>query len=140
MRTNLGSLILAVGSLCMGAGLNAQSFKYVADVPFGFHAANADLKPGKYTIEKPFSSNVEWISAVNGSPRLAVASGPEALTKPGKARLVFRQRGNEYYLAEIWNAEGRGTIVPRSKAEKSIHETMAFNGHDTVTVYLASLR
>ncbi len=141
MRTSVRNLLLAVASLCAaGPGLQAQSFNYVADVPFNFHAANQDLKPGKYSVRRSVGSNVEWMREVDGRTHIAVASGPLSMEKPGAARLVFRHRGGQYYLAEIWNWEGKGTVVPQSKEEKSIHETMAANRSQDVTVYLASLK
>ena len=143
MKMILINTLLAVASLSVaGPALNAQtSFRYVADVPFSFHAANTELQPGKYIVARTIGSSVDWIRSAEGAAQLAICSGPQSLEqKAGKPHLVFRRHGYNYYLAQIWNSEGKGTTVPRSKEEMSIRETMALNGHDVVTVYLASVR
>lgn len=140
MTRNMRNRLVALAAVCLTAtGLKAESFKYVANVPFSFHAANTEMKAGKYIVNKQYGSSVEWIQSESGSIHRAVANGPTLCQKPGAPHLVFRRHGDDYVLAEIWSADGTGSRVIPWKGENPHRDSKASNGPDVVTVYLASL-
>ena len=88
----------------------AQSRNSVtAHIPFAFQIGDKTLPAGDYSVKR-LSQNALTIESADGAqsfvaqaPR-SVQSNPNA--KPGAERLVFRQYGEQYFLAQVWMIKG----------------------------------
>jgi hypothetical protein len=115
-----------------------------ADVPFSFHAGSAVLPSGKYTINRPASTNgMILVRAENGGKgAYVVSNNKEKGTAANASRLVFRRYGDQYFLAQVWTkGETAGVTFPMSNQEKKLinsrsdlHLTMADAEEVTINV------
>jgi hypothetical protein len=81
------------------------------DIPFQFHAGNAKLPPGKYTIrmlENTDLTVMEIISVDNSTSALFEVGRSQASSAPAKSELIFNKYGNRYFLAKVFD-EGNPT-------------------------------
>jgi hypothetical protein len=108
-------LMLAVVSV------QAQSGgKLEVTVPFDFQIGDQTLPAGEYSIKR-LTQNSMLVESADGQ-RSVIAQTPGAVEKSGKAareRVVFRQYGDQYFLAQVWmvrDGAGRGLI--KSDAER----------------------
>ena len=120
MKRNLiGTLSLVVLSLLLNAtGAYAQAVAK-GNVPFAFTVANRQLPAGCYGITPEGQSAILIRNEDTGAAFQSLVR-PESPGN-GSPKLVFHHVGNEYFLAEVWGAEGRaGMIVPPSALEKEL--------------------
>jgi hypothetical protein len=120
MKRNLiGTLTLVVVSLLLNAtGAYAESIAK-ADVPFAFTVSGMQLPAGRYTM---MSDSQATLTIQNGDSGTSVLSLIRTeVPRAGSPKLVFHNLGNQYFLAEVWGADGKaGLIVPASKLEKEL--------------------
>src|ERR1700739_794896 len=94
----------------------------VADIPFQFHAGNARLPAGKYTIPVLAASDLmlrEITSADGSTSALFEVRDREAKSAPGKSELIFNKYGNRYFLEELFEESNpSGSAVLKSAYEK----------------------
>ena len=103
------------------------------DIPFQFHAGNAKLPPGKYTIrmlENTDLTVMEIISVDNSTSALFEVGRSQASSAPAKSELIFNKYGNRYFLAKVFD-EGNptGSQVLESRYEKRISEVAEAQEH-----------
>jgi len=103
------------------------------DIPFQFHAGNAKLPPGKYTIhmlENTDLTVMEIISVDNSTSALFEVGRTQASSAPAKSELIFNKYGNRYFLAKVFD-EGNptGSQVLESRYEKRISEVAEAQEH-----------
>jgi hypothetical protein len=103
--------------------------KLEADIPFQFHAGNAKLPPGKYTIQVVDNSDLtlmEITSADGSTSALFEVQDAQAKSSPAKSELIFDKYGNRYFLAKLFD-EGNpsGSQVLESRYEKRISQAAA---------------
>ena len=103
------------------------------DIPFQFHAGNAKLPPGKYTIhmlENTDLTVMEIISVDNSTSALFEVRRSQAGSAPAKSELIFNKYGNRYFLAKVFD-EGNptGSQVLESRYEKRISEVAEAQEH-----------
>lgn len=130
---NLSMLTLVVG-LALAAGVqsaNGQTTSHAvtAAIPFDFVVGNKTLPAGSYVVS----------SVTNDGTGLKVQNRD---AKPGAfrftnlipvksskhtARMVFHQYGQEYFLAEIWSADGSGRALRQCKRERDLRQDIASN-------------
>src|ERR1700746_2017748 len=96
------------------------------DIPFQFHAGNAKLPPGKYTLhllENTDLTVMEITSVDNPTSALFEVGRTKASSAPAKSELIFNKYGNRYFLAKMFD-EGNptGSQVLESRYEKRISE------------------
>ena len=94
-----------------------------ADIPFSFHVAGATLPAGKYTINRPGSTNSMILvrSEKGGQAAYALSSNKQANKEPDSTKLVFRRYGDQYFLAQMWaKGEVAGISFPVTKAERKV--------------------
>lgn len=108
-------LVLAAGSV------QAQSEGRVeVNIRFDFQVGNKVLPAGEYTV-RPLTQKSVVIRSADGREVL-VALTPNSINGGGKSagrKLVFRQYGDQYFLAQIWMANGTDARELRpSKAER----------------------
>jgi len=103
------------------------------DIPFQFHAGNAKLPPGKYTIhllENTDLTVMEITSVDNSTSALFEVGRTRASSTPAKSELIFNKYGNRYFLAKMFD-EGNptGSQVLESRYEKRISEVVEGQEH-----------
>jgi hypothetical protein len=106
----------AVGAMTIPA--HAATYQLVADIPFPFHVGAQTFEPGKYVIDSPVRSEVQYLTSAATGKRLAAFMGDAEIGSNGHARLVFRDYGDSKFLGDIWAVSGEGTKLPLSKAER----------------------
>jgi hypothetical protein len=115
-----------------------------AHIPFAFQIGDKTLPAGDYSVKR-LSQNALVIESADGAqsfvaqaPR-SVQSNPNA--KPGAEKLVFRQYGEQYFLAQVWMIKGgAGRELNMTGAErKAANELkLAQNGAKPLTVEVAA--
>jgi hypothetical protein len=103
------------------------------DIPFQFHAGNAKLPPGKYTLhllENTDLTVMEIISVDNSTSALFEVGRTQASSAPAKSELIFNKYGNRYFLAKVFD-EGNpaGSQVLESRYEKRMSEVAESQEH-----------
>jgi hypothetical protein len=120
MKRNLiGTLSLVVLTVLLNAtGAYAQAVAK-GDVPFAFMLANKQLPSGHYGISTNGMGTILIRNEDTGAAFLSQARDDEpSKTSP---KLVFHYLVNQYFLAEVWGADGRaGMILPSSPLEKEL--------------------
>jgi hypothetical protein len=111
------TLMLAVVSVQAQSGRKVE-----VNVPFDFSLGNKTLPAGAYSIRE-YSQNSILIASADGKTHvLAMTLGtPQSdVTESAlSARLIFRQYGNQYFLAQIWMTTGSdGRELNQSDAER----------------------
>lgn len=104
--------MLGLMATLISSSIHAQTGRLItANIPFNFVTHNRTLPAGEYTVEP---------IRVGGSPALKIQSAdghvtailPVRPTRLGvegaEAKLVFRQYGNQYFLAQVWGLEEKG--------------------------------
>jgi hypothetical protein len=124
-------------------GFAGLSGRLIADIPFNFVVGNKEFKAGKYSVGRLASGRTADTLILRSE------DGPEAANfnvnkvygkgKP-RARLVFHRYGNQYFLAQVFDAENmEGSALLKSKAEREAAKkrdviTQNAAGQEVVTV------
>lgn len=121
MNRTICSAVLFAAVTCVG--LNAQTMKLQATVPFKFHVGSQVLPPGDYVIDHDNQSTLVYIKDSRGHlkarPLFTVGTG-HAIT-PDKGVLVFNRYGREYFLSKVQGATAsQARLLPRSSVEERI--------------------
>jgi hypothetical protein len=133
MKKPLGlvsALIGVLGLLCAPPARAFVDATIEADIPFAFHAGDAQLPAGKYRLHSPEDSNgglMEIRSEGNeGSAALFQVFGTETRQPAGESELVFHKVGDSYYLWKIVEeGSADGDEVPASRSEKSLRHELS---------------
>lgn len=136
MKRNLiGTLSLVVLSLLLNATGYAQAVAK-ADVPFAFTVAQKTLPSGRYTVMTDGQGVITIRSYETGSSIMSLAQ--KELPRKTSPKLIFHQVGNQYFLSQIWGAEGTaGLTLQTSTLEKELQmATAASNAVGQVVVAL----
>jgi len=110
----MGYLAAAVCALTMGAvGTRAQQPLVNVSVPFEFHVGRKTLPAGKYAVMGGIfagqNSQVLIVQKEEGHKGAFAQVRPGEVTDlKGSPRLVFHQLRGSYFLAQVWDANGRG--------------------------------
>lgn len=113
------SLLLALTVV----SVQAQSRDSItAQIPFNFQVGDKTLPSGEYSIRQ-LAQGALLVESADGSRSAVVPSAgrvennPNA--KPSTEKLVFRQYGEQYFLAQVWLTRGAsGRALNRSNAER----------------------
>jgi hypothetical protein len=117
----LASLLLALTAI----SAQAQSRGTIeVQIPFDFVAGETRLPAGTYSV-KQISRNDEKVLLVrnqeNRVTAVVLTNRVATSTEQEQARLVFHRYGDQYFLAQVWNA---GSLAGRelfaSKAERQL--------------------
>ena len=137
------ALLVLMGSMAVAArAQNNGRRQLIANIPFQFHAGDATLPAGEYTITQvnPASDNaVLQIRAKDGG-RTAMASMSSSIRKSSDgAALVFNRYGNKYFFARAWvDGETDGLLAVKSRSERATQKEMAALDVRVETVALKS--
>ena len=131
-RTLFGGLTLLVVALVATIGF-AQS-RDRADVPFAFSVGDKVLAQGSYTLSEVSDHVIQIRNNATNACVTIVAQRKES-KKAQAARLVFREYGDSYFLAEAWTgAGGDGIEFPARNQEKETRTASARTGGVTDVV------
>ena len=121
-RVLAATVALAVSIVAAGVCF-AQPRVLEVNIPFAFEAGNKMLPAGQYQLESvPTGDGTLYrIRRMGGDAQSLVSS--IAMTTGDRQtlpRLVFHKYGTTYFLAQIWNGDGRGRQLSESKQEKEV--------------------
>jgi hypothetical protein len=96
------SLLLALTVVSVGAQTRSR---ITAHIPFDFQIGDKTLPAGDYSVKR-LSSNSLLVQSADGDVS-ALAQAPRSVqnsndAKPSTERLIFRQYGDQYFLAQVW--------------------------------------
>lgn len=137
MKRNLiGTLSLVVLSLVLNAIGYAQTVAK-ADVPFAFTVAQKTLPSGRYIVTTDGQGVITIQSYETGTSMISLAR--KELPRKTNPKLVFHQVANQYFLSQVWGAEGTAGLILRTSAlEKELQ--MANEASKTVGQVVVALK
>jgi hypothetical protein len=110
------AVVLAAG--CLSA--QRMDRKLIANVPFGFVAAESSFPAGAYEVYR-LQTNLIVVDGGKGQKKAAMTTLPRSNGKNrGTAKLVFNKYGESYFLAEIWDSSEIGHALHMSRTEKDM--------------------
>jgi hypothetical protein len=127
----------------LGVSTQAQSRssqQLRVDIPFAFNVGNTLLPAGEYRVKvvNPSSDrSVLQIASLDGRTTMMVRTVDIEGWSTSRAKLTFRQYGDQYFLAQVWMAaESAGFATPHSSAEKTRRRQLGQAGknYDLVAV------
>lgn len=112
--------VLAVVSLAPAAShAQDQAIGGQVNVPFGFETEYQHFAPGLYSIRME-TPNLMIIKGVSNSGFVMTRQDGDAQSAT-KGKVVFRKRGDKYFLCEVWIAGNSGhQDVIQSKLERQL--------------------
>jgi len=135
MRRNLiGTLSLVVLSLVLTAAGYAQTVAK-ADVPFAFTVGQKTLPAGRYVVATDGQDVITIQSYETGASVISLAGKEQPRNTSPK--LIFHRIDNQYFLAQVWGAEGTsGLRVGPSALEKELRMASAARKAGEVVIAL----
>ena len=124
--------------LTFASALGQSDRQTIIHIPFNFSVGEKAFTAGKYVIErKRKDSDTVWVIKRKDNAGKAML-----LTRPVRAnetqqetRLVFRQYGDLYFLAEFWTAGSQtGREIQVSDREKALDKALAEKRQDHVLI------
>lgn len=124
--------------------VQAQSRNRItAHIPFAFQIGDKTLPAGDYSVKR-LSQSALLIESADGETR-AIAQAQRSVrnndsAKQSTERLVFRQYGEQYFLAQVWMIKGgAGRELNMTNAERNAASELkvARNGAQPQTVEIA---
>jgi hypothetical protein len=124
--------------LTFATALGQSDRQTIIHIPFNFSVGEKAFPAGKYVIERNRkSSDTVWVIRRKDNVGKAML-----LTRPVRAnetqqetRLVFRQYGDLYFLAEFWTAgDQTGREIQVSDREKALDKALAEKRQDHVLI------
>jgi hypothetical protein len=99
------------------------------NIPFQFHAGNARLPAGKYSIHVLDNSDLRFMeitSADGSTSALFEVRETNLSSAPAKDELIFNKYGTRYFLAKVFDeGDPSGSEVVESTYEKKVSEATA---------------
>ena len=124
--------------LTFSSALGQSDRQTIIHIPFNFSVGEKAFPAGKYVIERNRKdSDTVWVIKRKDNVGKAML-----LTRPVRAnetqqetRLVFRQYGDLYFLAEFWTAgDQTGREIQVSDREKALDKALAEKRQDHVLI------
>jgi hypothetical protein len=124
--------------LTFASALGQSDRQTIIHIPFNFSVGEKAFPAGKYIIERNRKdSDTVWVIKRKDNVGKAML-----LTRPVRAnetqqetRLVFRQYGDLYFLAEFWTAgDQTGREIQVSDREKALDKALAEKRQDHVLI------
>lgn len=149
MTKKLYSTLAMMSLILMLAVSSAQAQSKGAleiNVPFDFNVGSKTLPAGSYTVKQLTQNSMLVRSADGETSAIAQTVGGATLganEKTAAPRLIFRQYGDQYFLAQVWMVkDGEGRALNKSDAEMKAAETLklAGNADSPRTIAIAATR
>jgi hypothetical protein len=103
-------------------GFAGLSGRVKGDIPFNFIVGNKEFKAGKYSVGRLASGRTAdtlILRSEEGSEAANFNVNPVHGKGKPRARFVFHRYGNQYFLAQVFDAENEeGVALLKSKAER----------------------
>jgi hypothetical protein len=118
--------------------------KLAINIPFDFNVGSKTLPAGEYTIKRLTQNSMLVASADGKQSAIAQALGSAQLganEKRAAERLVFRQYGDQYFLAQVWMVrDGEGQALNKSDAEHKAADRLKLVANDArpLTIVVAA--
>jgi hypothetical protein len=129
MKKQLSRALLGLAAaLMLAVAANAQGLRgVVIRVPFNFVAGEKQMPAGRYTVQR-IRSDAEaalLIRSEDGRSSVVILTNTGE-PQPRTAALVFRQRGERYFLAEV-SMPGTASVreLRKSGAERRLERELA---------------
>ena len=107
-------ITLAVGMT--HAQYTTQAIRAV--IPFTFNIGTQQFPPGEYNLSPARASRETILISNQKGPLIFVWTGAvEPRTSSDSPRLVFNRYGAQYFLEQIWEFDGAGRQLDKSRAE-----------------------
>ncbi len=107
-----------------------------AKVPFAFQAADTMMPAGEYQIRQA-SNTVQQIQRTDSSAAaFVITHSADSRRNDSTSRLIFHCYGNECFLSEIWNGNGKALKLAVSHRERELSQARTENGLALVSVPL----
>jgi hypothetical protein len=121
----IGFSILLLGSpLCAG-----QDHKFTMQVPFDFTAGNHQFSAGDYTITSDTATSTVVIRSGDAGPTVALIAYPAGDNKDlARAKLVFNQYRNHFFLSQVWPADASGRGLNKCRQEVEMAKSVSRAG------------
>ena len=122
----------------LGTALQAQEYRVTSKVPFSFIVSGRTCPAGPYALQAQSYQNFEYLKNLRGKCSLFVNSRRILLEPAGNAhaRLIFHRYGNSYFLSQVWNGQGTGSVLPVSERERKMQELTSAPAVATAAVEL----
>src|SRR5262245_17087964 len=123
MKKKIRSIVVIVTLMLTMAAIGCAeiSGRIKADVPFAFNVVGKQFQAGKYVVDR---LNINGTLIIRSLDNSAVANfNVNNVTDKGegKARLVFRRYGDQYFLAQVYDGSSKeGQELPKSKTEREV--------------------
>ncbi|HKG21864.1 MAG TPA: hypothetical protein VKC34_08180 [Blastocatellia bacterium] len=105
-----------------GSALAQAPEKVVVDIPFNFVAGDKALPAGEYTVKNVSTGRAQAMlirSADGRSASIVLTNAVESGSVQKRAKLLFTQYGNRYFLSQIWGpGAGVGRAIPKSRLQR----------------------
>ena len=118
---------IGFGILLLVSPLSAgQDHQFAMQVPFDFVAANHQLSAGDYTVTSDTATGTVAIRSGYAGPTIVLATYSAGDNKEcARAKLVFNQYGNHFFLSQVWPAGATGRELRKSRQEVEIAKTVS---------------
>jgi len=120
-KQTLAVVVALVSSGVFASQCFARPGVLEANVPFAFEAGNKRFPAGQYQIESVTTGagTLEVIRQVNGEGRATFSTiALERHSTNSQPQLIFHRYGNNFFLYQISNGEGKARQLFESKQEK----------------------
>lgn len=131
MRKQLFATLATLSILCALTIVSVQAQsrnRITAHVPFEFQVGEKTLPAGDYSVKR-LSQNTLLVESADGE-QSAIAQAPRNVesnvnAKPSTEKLVFRQYGDQYFLAQVWMIRGNtGRAINMTDAERKAADNL----------------
>jgi len=138
MKKSICALFSIVALLAVvAAPASAQSIRIKSNIPFEFVYGDSTMPAGEYDLRSNAESGSVSLQSLDQqvfANRLSVAAKSWNSVADGKARLVFNRYGNQYFLSQIWDAQGvQGREFRQSRTEREVAKTAVARQFERVT-------
>jgi hypothetical protein len=131
----LFGLVVACGAVGMLAGgLQAQSYRVTSHVPFSFIVNGKTCPAGAYALQAEGYHTFEYLRNLKGQCSVFMNSTRSLEESAARPRLLFHRYGNTYFLWQVWNGQGTGSLLPVSERERKMQEVTPVADIATATV------
>ena len=120
--------------------------KLEVNIPFDFNVGSKTLPAGEYSVKRLTQNSMLVVSADGKQSAIVqtLANAQQGVNEKRAAeRLVFRQYGNQYFLAQVWMVrDGEGRALNKSDAERKAADTLKLVANDAkpLTVVVTAKR
>jgi hypothetical protein len=110
-------LIPVLGAMLMTIGAVAQD-RVEATIPFTFHAGEAVLPAGTYSVRMGEPANVITLVSKHNPKAAFIHAIRISRFEDGPIKMVFTRYGNVFYLRQVWGPDGGVRKVVKTEAER----------------------